>query len=47
MSSRSYPPVTDDADLSMLEKFVIAMYNKNSTADVVDDARFYLFAWKK
>ena len=33
------PPVTDDADLSMLKKFVIKMYDKNSTADGIDDAR--------
>ena len=42
-----YPPVMDDADLSMLEKFVITMYDKNSTADGVDDARFDLFARKQ
>lgn len=42
-----YPPVTDDADLSMLEKFVITMYDKNSTADGVDDARLDLFAQKQ
>ena len=40
-----YPP--DDADLSMLEKFVITMYDKNSTADGVDDAIFDLFARKQ
>ncbi len=28
-----YPPVTDDADLSVIEKFVITMYDKNNTAD--------------
>ncbi|XP_060788807.1 uncharacterized protein LOC132893681 [Neoarius graeffei] len=44
---RQYPPVTDDADLSMLEKFVITMYNKNSTADGVDDARLDTFAQKQ
>ena len=42
-----YPPVTDDADLSVLERFVISMYDKNSTADGVDDARFKLFVRKQ
>lgn len=41
-----YPPVSDDADLRILEKFVIALYNKNSTADGVDEARLDLFARK-
>lgn len=35
------PPITDDADLRMLEKFVIAMYYKSCTAAGVDDARLY------
>ena len=42
-----YPPAMDDADLRMLEKFVNTMYDKNSTVDGVDDARFDLFARKQ
>ena len=38
-----YPPVLDDAHPWILEKFVIAMYNKNSTADGVDETRLDLF----
>ena len=42
-----YPPVIEDADLNILEKFVITMYDKNSTMDKVDEARLDLFARKQ
>ncbi len=34
-----YPPTVGDEDIENLEKFVIAMYDKSSTAKSVDDAR--------
>ena len=48
-SSRScqYPPVVENADYNVFEKFVITMYDKNSTMDKVDEARLDLFARKQ
>ena len=43
----SYPAVIEDADLNLLERFVINMYDKNSTADKVDEVRLDLFARKQ
>ncbi|KAJ8414100.1 hypothetical protein AAFF_G00066980 [Aldrovandia affinis] len=42
-----YPPVVDDEDLKTLEKFVVMMYDRSSTAEGVDDARLDMFAWKQ
>ena len=42
-----YPPVVDDDDLETLEKFVVMMYDRSSTAEGVDDARLGMFAWKQ
>ncbi|XP_034030967.1 uncharacterized protein LOC117514556 [Thalassophryne amazonica] len=42
-----YPAVIEDVDLNILEKFVIIMYDKNSTANKVDEARLDLFARKQ
>ncbi|KAJ8358245.1 hypothetical protein AAFF_G00020150 [Aldrovandia affinis] len=39
-----YPPVVDDEDLKTLEKFVVMMYDRSSTAEGVDDARLDMFA---
>ena len=42
-----YPPVVDDEDLETLEKFVVMMYDRSSTAEGVDAARLDMFAWKQ
>lgn len=42
-----YPPTIEDADLNILEKFVIIMYDKHSTTGKVDEARMDLFTWKQ
>ena len=42
-----YPPTVDDDDLTTLEKFVVMMYDRSSTARVVDDARLDMFARKQ
>ncbi|RXN31429.1 hypothetical protein ROHU_004760 [Labeo rohita] len=42
-----YPPIIEDADLKILEKFVITMYDKQSTTCKVDEARLDLFARKQ
>ena len=42
-----YPPVLDDENLKTLEKFVVMMYDRSSTAEGVDDTRMDLFAWKQ
>jgi len=41
-----YPATVDDDDLKTLEKFVVTMYDRSSTAAGVDDARLDLFARK-
>ena len=42
-----YPAVVDDEDLKTLEKFVVMMYDRSSTAEGVDDARLDMFARKQ
>ncbi len=42
-----YPPTVGDDDLEMLEKFVVIMYDRSSTAIYVNDARLELFARKQ
>ncbi|KAJ8367592.1 hypothetical protein AAFF_G00314420 [Aldrovandia affinis] len=42
-----YPPVVDDEDLKTLEKFVVMMYDRSSTAEGVDDARLDMFSRKQ
>ncbi|KAK3880307.1 hypothetical protein Pcinc_015186 [Petrolisthes cinctipes] len=42
-----YPPVVENADYNVLEKFVITMYDKNSTMDKVDEVRLDLLARKQ
>ena len=42
-----YPPVVDDEDLKIFEKFVVMMYARFCTAESVDDARLDMFAWKQ
>jgi len=42
-----YPLTVDDEDLQILEKFVVIMYNRSSTAKGVDDARLDMFARKQ
>ena len=39
-----YPPILNDGDLEIFEKFVILMYDRASTAVGVDEARLDLFA---
>ena len=39
-----YPPTIEDADLDILEKFVVTMYDKHSNTTKVDEARLHLFA---
>ena len=42
-----YPPIIEDADLNIFEKFGITMYDKHSTTGKVDEARLDLFARKQ
>jgi len=42
-----YPLTVDDEDLQILEKFVAIMYDRSSTAEVVEDARLDIFARKQ
>ena len=42
-----YPLTVDDEDLQILEKFVVIMYDRSSTAKGVDDARLDMFARKQ
>ena len=42
-----YPPTMEDADLNILEKFVVTMYDKHSNTTKVDEARLPLFARKQ
>lgn len=42
-----YLPVVDDEDLKSLEKFVVMMYDRSSTAEGIDDARLDMFARKQ
>ncbi|KAJ8381282.1 hypothetical protein SKAU_G00020600 [Synaphobranchus kaupii] len=42
-----YPPTIDDADMKILENFVVMMYDRSSTADGVDNARLDMFARKQ
>ena len=42
-----YPPALDDEALEVLEKFVVIMYDKSSSATGVNDARLELFARKQ
>ena len=42
-----YPPMVEDDDLEILEKFVVTMYDRSSTAAGVDAARLELFARKQ
>lgn len=42
-----YPVCVNDGDLQVLEKFVILMYDRSSSAESVDDARLELFAQKQ
>ena len=42
-----YPPILDDGDLEILERFVVLMYDRSSTVASVDEARFDMFARKQ
>lgn len=42
-----YPPVLTDGELEILEKFVVLMYDRSSTAVSVDEARLDMFARKQ
>ena len=42
-----YPPVLDDEHLETLEKFMVMMWDRSSTAEGVDDERLDLFARKQ
>lgn len=42
-----YPPTVRDEDLEILEKFVVTMYDRSSTATCVNNARLELFARKQ
>ena len=43
----NYPLTVEDCDLEILEKYVILMYDKSSTAATVDEARLDMFARKQ
>ncbi|KAJ8351997.1 hypothetical protein SKAU_G00234730 [Synaphobranchus kaupii] len=47
MKLSKYPPTVEDGDLQVLEKFVITMYDRSSTAAGIDDARLDMFARKQ
>ena len=42
-----YPPVKGEDDQSILEKFVVTMYDRSSATDSIDAARLELFARKQ
>lgn len=42
-----YPPTVGDEDLEILEKYVVTMYDRSSTATCVNNARLELFARKQ
>lgn len=42
-----YPPIIEDADLYILEKFVITIYDKHITIGKVNEPRLGLFALKQ
>ena len=42
-----YPPTVEDCDMKILEKFVVTMYDRSSTATGVDAARLDMFARKQ
>ena len=42
-----YPLVADDEDQKTVEKFVVMMYDRSSTAEGVDQARLDMFAQKQ
>lgn len=42
-----YPPEVDDEDFDTLERFVVMMYDRSSTAEGVDAARLDMFARKQ
>ena len=42
-----YPLTVEEGDLQILEKFVILMYDRSSTAATVDEARFDMLARKQ
>ena len=44
---RKYPPTVEDCDMKILEKFVVTMYDRSSTATGVDAARLDMFARKQ
>ena len=43
----SYPPMIEDEDIKIIEKFVVTMYDRSSTSETVDEARLELFARKQ
>ena len=42
-----YPPVIGEDDQSILEKFVVTMYDRSSATDSIDAARLELFPQHK
>ena len=42
-----YPPIVEGSDLEILEKFVILMYDRSSTAANVDEARLDMFTMQR
>jgi len=42
-----YPPTVEDEDRGILEKFIITMYDRSSTAGGIDEARLDMFARKQ
>jgi hypothetical protein len=42
-----YPPVHGEDDQSILEKFVVIMYDMFSATDSIDEARLEMFARKQ
>ena len=42
-----YPPIVEDEDIEIVEKFIVTLYDRSSNAVCVNDARLQLFARKQ
>ena len=42
-----YPPTVNDNEMDILEKFVVIMYDRSSTATCVNNAMLDMFGWKQ
>ena len=42
-----YPPIVEDEDIEIVEKFIVTLYDRSSNAVCVNDARLELFSRKQ